>query len=470
VNLNEREDLLYRSECRLDFLRDNVLSKARFIERAHLGFGGSHTVVTYPPLDSLGPINGDALLGNAMPVKDLNLYLHLPFCEFSCPFCHYDTRHTRIGVRESESVSNYLDALKSEIQNWKKFLSGSSLDSIYIGGGTPTALSSERLLELLSLLDDLRRSESFTSCIETSPLTATAHDGREKLAALIKAGVNRVSIGIQTFNEQLLKSSRGHGQKVVLDALETVLGLIDNVNIDLIQDLPNQSDEDILDDLEFIERLRPAQVTWYIMRLQSGSVWFKRYMNARLDLGDSLSSVRKRILIGEGMKRLGYKPSPGGRFIRDDSFKDRYKTVRAALDSTLLGIGVSAYSHGWGYIFRNVFSKENMNGIAEYVHRIRDSGFAIESGFLIDDVEYIASRLVSGIRYGTRVPEPTRETEEYLVEANRVLDILLRSGLVDVDTEERYSLSEAGLLFEEEICSMFYSPKVQERLQPINYK
>jgi coproporphyrinogen III oxidase-like Fe-S oxidoreductase len=266
----------------------------------------------------------------------------------------------------------------------------------------------------------------------------------------------------------LLKSSRGHGRKVVLEALEIVLGLVDNVNIDLIQDLPNQSDEDVLDDLEFIERLRPAQVTWYIMRLQPGSAWFKRYMDARLDMADSLSSVRKRILIGEGMKRLGYKPSPGGRFIRDDSFKDRYKTVRAALDSTLLGMGVSAYSHGWGYIFRNVFSKENLNGIGEYVRRIRAFGFAIESGYRIDEVEYIASGLVSGIRYGTLVPEPTRETEEYLVEANRVLDNLLRSGLVDVDAEGKYSLSEAGFLFEEEICSMLYSPKVQERLQTIN--
>jgi coproporphyrinogen III oxidase-like Fe-S oxidoreductase len=339
---------------------------------------------------------------------------------------------------------------------------------LYIGGGTPTAISGERLLELVSLLDNLPRSNDFTSCIETSPLTATAADGRDKLAALIKAGINRVSIGIQTFNEQLLKSSRGHGQKVALDALEIVLGLVDNVNLDLIQDLPNQSEEHILEDLEFIERLRPAQVTWYIMRLQPGSVWYKRHMGARLELEDSLSSVRKRILIREGMRQFGYKPSPGGRFIRDDRFHDRYKTVRAALDSTLLGLGVSAYSHGWGYFFRNVYSKENRKGIEEYVHRIRARGFAIETGALIDEVENTASRLVSGIRYGTHLPEPAGPAEQYLNQAKQILDTLLSSGLVDADSEGKYSLSEAGFLFEEEILSLFYSQSVQERLQTRN--
>jgi oxygen-independent coproporphyrinogen III oxidase len=466
VNGKERADLLYRSRRQIDFLRDNILSKARFIERVHLGFGGSHTVVTYPPLDSLEEIDGNLLLDRVQAVNDLNLYLHLPFCEFSCPFCHYDTRYTQISERENER--NYLAALKCEIKNWKKILKGSSLDSLYIGGGTPTAISGERLLELLSLLDDLPRSEYFTSCIETSPLTATAADGRDKLAALINAGVNRISIGIQTFNEQLLRSARGHGQKVALDALEIVLGLVDNVNLDLIQDLPNQSEEHILEDLEFIERLRPAQVTWYIMRLQPGSVWYKRHMGGRLELGDSLSSVRKRILIREGMRQFGYKPSPGGRFIRDDRFYDRYKTVRAALDSTLLGLGVSAYSHGWGYFFRNVYSKENRKGIEEYAHRIRACGFAIDSGALIDEVENTAGRLVSGIRYGIRLPEPAGPAEEYLSQAKQILDTLLCSGLVGDDGEGKYSLSEAGFLFEEEILSLFYSQSVQKRLQTRN--
>lgn len=461
---NEREDLLSWSECQLDFIRNKILARARFIERAHLGFGGSHTVVTYPPLASLEEIDGELLLGRVQPVDDLNLYLHLPFCEFSCPFCHYETRHSRIGARENDG--NYLEALKSEIINWKRLLGGSTLDSIYLGGGTPTALSGERLLELLSLLGDgLERSENFTACSETSPLTATAEDGREKLSALVRAGVNRISLGVQTFSERLLKRSRGHGQKAVLDALEIVLGLVDNLNIDLIQDLPNQSDEEILEDLEFVETFRPAQVTWYIMRLQPGSVWFERYLQSRLELGDSLSSVRKRILIRERMKQLGYKASAGGRFIREDRFHDRYKNVRAGLASTLLGMGAAAYSHGWGYLFRNAFSKNNQDGIAEYTRRILSSGFAVESGCLIDEVEYAASGLVSGIRCGTSLPEATAETERYLAEAKRVLERLQSSGLVEVDGEERYTLSEAGFLFEEEICSMFYSRKVRERLR-----
>lgn len=106
-----------------------------------------------------------------------------------------------------------------------------------------------------------------------------------------------------------------------------------------------------------------------------------------------------------------------------------------------------------------------MKGIEEYAHRIRACGFAIETGALIDEVENTAGRLVSGIRYGTHLPEPAGPAEQYLSQAKQILDTLLCSGLVDADGEGKYSLSEAGFLFEEEILSLFYSQSVQERLQ-----
>ncbi|MGH9878403.1 MAG: hypothetical protein ACRD5H_12270, partial [Nitrososphaerales archaeon] len=103
-----------------------------------------------------------------------------------------------------------------------------------------------------------------------------------------------MSIGVQTFNERLLRRSRGHGQRILLDALEVVLSLAENVNIDLLQDLPDQNLDHILEDLDFIERLKPAQVTWYLLRLRPEAAWFKAYNRSSLEIANSLESTQKR--------------------------------------------------------------------------------------------------------------------------------------------------------------------------------
>ncbi|MGH9878402.1 MAG: hypothetical protein ACRD5H_12265, partial [Nitrososphaerales archaeon] len=180
MNSAERDDLLRWSEYKINQIKESLLLAAGLIDRTRLSLGGSHTVVTYPPLDALESIDADVVLRRVTPVKDLNVYLHIAFCEFICPFCHYDTEYSRIGVQESDKTKSYIDALKAEISNWKGLLAGSSLKSLYIGGGTPTALSTERLLELLLLFDTQKHAQDFTACVETSPLTITASDGYEK--------------------------------------------------------------------------------------------------------------------------------------------------------------------------------------------------------------------------------------------------------------------------------------------------
>lgn len=459
-----RQDLLAWAENEMARLRRTRLVAEGTIKRIRDDLGGSHTVVTYPPLDALRPIDFRPLFESVRPVAELSLYMHIAFCEFICPFCHYETEYARLGKQEDERMRGYLDALELEISCWKQALAGSRLDSLYIGGGTPTAITTERLLRLLDAVSDLPRGSNFTACMETSPLTVVANDGREKLTALIDAGINRLSIGVQTFTPKLLTRSRGHNQEVARTAVETVLGLLDNVNIDLIQDLPQQEIEHILDDLEIVASYRPAQVTWYILRLREEAGWFKAYRRSALRLANSTESLRRRLLINEGMRRIGYRAGVGGRFLREDRFCDRFKKVRARLDTTLLGLGVSSYSHGWGHMFRNVFSRGELDGLREYVARINRDGYAVEMGCKIDEVEQVASRLVAGIRSGVALPEPTPATVSYLTSAIAQMRQLEEAGLVTVNERHEVVLTEVGHLFEEEICALFYSPAVQQRL------
>jgi oxygen-independent coproporphyrinogen-3 oxidase len=464
MNSSERRDLLGWLDHEAQRLGCASLLDSGLISRVRTDLGGSHTVVTYPPLDALDTIDPVEIIEAVRPVPSINLYVHIAFCEVLCPFCHYDTAFSNISAIESESVRSYLSALSSEIERWKELIAGSTAGSLYIGGGTPTAISTGRLLAILNALEDIPRASGFSCCVETSPLTTVAPDGKDKLTALVAAGVDRLSIGIQTFNTQLLRRSRGYTAETAIEALLILGSLIDNFNIDMIQDLPDQTEEHVLDDLECIASLKPAQVTWYILRLRPEAAWFARYNRSALEISGPIESVRKRLLIREGMERMGYIARPGGRFVRKDTIRDQFKDIRASLGSTLLGMGVSAYSHGWGAFFRNTFSRANINGIQSYVERVAEGALPIETGCWIDDVERAAGSLVFGIRTGVRLPEPTAANGQYVARAARMLGRLESAGLVEGDAGGRYSITKLGSIFEEEICSLFYSRDIERRL------
>ena len=124
-----------------------VASKAMFRARSRLG--GSHTVVTFPPLESLAPkVPKELVVGSLQPAK-INLYAHVAFCEFLCPFCHYETAFRKLGSGADTRMSKYMAALSREWQSWVERLPGSTISSIYIGGGTPTSIPISYLTRFL---------------------------------------------------------------------------------------------------------------------------------------------------------------------------------------------------------------------------------------------------------------------------------------------------------------------------------
>jgi len=464
MNLADLFSLVQWSQDEIERLGCDEVLKSGAIERVRLGLGGSHTVATYPPLDALERIDSEHVISAMVPTEKLNLYLHLPFCEHSCPFCHYDTHLKKIGY-DNRWEHEYLEALTKELTVWKERLHGSTLKSIYIGGGTPTIIEEKKLLALFEKAIDIPHEPDFKACIETSPLTTVVGDGYHRLAAMVKAGVNRLSIGIQTFDTGLLRQSRGDDLNVILKALDVVSEFNIEVNVDLIQDLPDQSDKSILKDVIQIDRFKPDQVTWYILRLRADSGWYQKYTRGSLDICHSLESARKRLLIRKAMQSIGYTPRPGGRFMRIESLRDDFKRVRGGLDSTMLGIGISAYSHGWGYLFRNIHSSGSFGGVKNYIANMKEKDTAIQEGFRLTETEGAAGKLVQGIRAGVTVPDTKDSIGSYVDEVMNLLDSLRKNGLVEIKGERHVSLTELGKLFEEEICSLFYSPAIKKTLE-----
>src|SRR3982750_2608787 len=234
--------------------------------------GGSHSVAVYPPIDSLTPVDANHVLDAIRFGRDTSLYVHIPFCETRCTFCHYAVQHyagsrgSASQTRESE-VARHLEALKRELAFWGVRLaqSGTALSSIYIGGGTPLVLGHEALHDIIRAINNSYEIlPGAEVCIEGSPLTITAAGGEDKLRFLAAQGFTRLSFGVQSFDDAVLKyAARGYKRELPIRAAQIVSGIFENWNLDLIQGLYKGSPAETCQNLEVIAELRPAPLTWY---------------------------------------------------------------------------------------------------------------------------------------------------------------------------------------------------------------
>ena len=421
------------------------------ITRAWEGLGGSHTFVTYPPLDALRPVPPDSVLVGLADISQFNLYVHLPFCEMSCPFCPYE-RHV---ISDSDSVDVYLRALTKEMDLIANNLRKASVQSLYIGGGTATVLSE---IQLESLLKQLRSHFAFAPdslvCIETSPNALIQNPA--KIELLKHLGVKRVSVGVQTLSEKALRSEgRTHRPAETLQMLDRLIREMDVVNVDLMQDMPGQTDDDLRHDIDQIAELRPSQVTWYVERLRKWSGHFP----------DSYQSVVRRLWIRDRMKEISYRPRPGGRFVCSGGDDDAFKKIRCGLDSHLVGLGASAYGHVPGRFYRNAVDT------AAYTDMVFGDLPPVATGAHLRKVDTFAGALASGIRWGAGLPQSDPDLDQYVCEAKRRLEILIRHELVHFDpTAETYqiTLDGPGWAYEEEICSLFVPEDVADQIRARN--
>lgn len=428
--------------------------------RARHSIGGSHTVVTYPPLAVLGPGDTSALRESVQSEQPIHLYAHIAFCEFHCPFCHYETKVRKLRSHPDAALDAYMAALTREWSDWKSLLQGSSLASLYVGGGTPTSIPLPRLTELIRSLLDFPKEPGFGFCVETSPSSIVGPEGEDTLYSLAALGVNRFSMGAQTSNNQLLRRTRGHSRETLLRAVENLNRTNCSYNIDFIQDLPDQDDDELTEDIEFIRQVRPPQLSWYILRLEPQSAWRRRYDDGLIDLPGSDESIERRLRIIEEMRAMGYRVDPGGRFTRDDKPADSYKRVRSQLGEPLVGIGASAYSHAWGWFFRNVHSGNGVNGIKEYVARIERGESPIADVRRLTSLDQQVSRVLAAVRT-IMPPISSLELESsYLSQVMQVVGWLREKSLIS-ETVDGLVLTDLGRALEEEICVQFYPPDVR---------
>lgn len=446
--------------------------------------GGSHSVAIYPPIDSLTPVDANHVLDTIRFGHDTSLYVHIPFCETRCTFCHYAVQHYpgRGGAsqtRENE-VARYLEALKRELAFWGVRLaeSGTALSSIYIGGGTPLVLEAEALHDIIRAIDnDYEILPGAEVCIEGSPLSITAAGGEDKLRFLKEQGFTRLSFGVQSFDDAVLKyAARGYKRDLPIRAAQIVSGIFENWNIDLIQGLYKGSPTETWQNLEVIAELRPAHLTWYHGRFadRPQGDWYQSE-ERHGSFEDESATLLGRMLIWQGMAALGYQQTDGNRFVRERHYTDPFKKVRTSSSRDLLGVGAASYSHigtepaaddCHGYVFRND------TRIRAHADRVLSGEVPIATGRVIDDEELLAMSYATGLRNGrsenaalraiaTRKPQLSAH---YRALVSMLSDIGILEPYANGEGEDGLRLTELGRLFEDETLALFFSPAVRRAL------
>ncbi len=206
-----------------------------------------------------------SLLASGIP---LSLYVHLPWCVEKCPYCDFNSHQLSPAFDEQLYVKSLFKDLEQELAKiW-----GRTVESIFIGGGTPSLFSGTAINELISgIRSRLLLRADIEITMESNPGTADASN----YGAYRKAGVNRLSIGVQSFNDQQLNNlGRIHDANQASSAFHLARKAgFERINLDLMYALPNQSIADAMDDLNKAIALKPEHISWYQLTIEPNTVF-----------------------------------------------------------------------------------------------------------------------------------------------------------------------------------------------------
>ncbi len=201
----------------------------------------------------------------------LALYVHIPWCIRKCPYCDFNSHE----VKEEIPVKAYIEALKTDLENDRHMSQGRRFESIFFGGGTPSLMPASAIGEIIQAANNIVGIHTHAEItLEANPGTVEHHD----FAELRGTGVNRLSVGVQSFDAKQLKTlGRIHSPDEVYRAVERAKsGGFDNFNLDLMHGLPGQSTKQALSDITQAISLQPQHISWYQLTIEQNTEFFSR--------------------------------------------------------------------------------------------------------------------------------------------------------------------------------------------------
>jgi putative oxygen-independent coproporphyrinogen III oxidase len=227
-------------------------------------------------------------------------YIHIPFCEHICHYCDFN----KVFLK-GQPVDEYLQALEEEMMLTLSVTPSNEVQSIFVGGGTPTALSVSQLERLCKMIQDhLSFNENVEFTFEANPGDLST----DKLKVLYESGVNRLSFGVQTFNNDLLKKiGRSHEAKDVYHSVDAAKRIgFDNISLDLIYSLPGQTIEDFKQTLDISFSLETTHFSGYSLIIEPKTVFYQLMKKGKLSIPDEDEEAAMYEMLIEEMEKHGY--------------------------------------------------------------------------------------------------------------------------------------------------------------------
>jgi len=419
---------------------------------------GNYFISNYPPFSFWSEdqnVEAElALNSDPDPEAKLGIYHHIPFCRKRCHFCYF-----RVYTdKNAKDIKNYLAATIAELKSIaeRPLINGRKPHFVYFGGGTPSYLSENQLRELTDEMKAvLPWDEAEEVAFECEPGTLTPG----KLAAVKAMGVTRLSLGIENFDDHILEiNGRAHRSAEVFGAYERARAEnFDQINIDLIAGMLEETEENWQRNIEQTIKLRPDSVTIYQMEIPYNTTIYKE-MKAEGKLVAPVADWKtKRRWVKEAFAALesaGYSIASGYTAVLNP---ERTKFIyRDALWSgaDLVGLGVASFSHAAGVHY------QNMTEIDDYLAAITEGRLPLKRAFRTSEEERMIREFILQMKVG--VVDLDYFEQKFRVDvAGRFADqvrALETEGLLNV-SDGKVRLSRDGLLCVDNMLQGFFLPR-----------
>ena len=361
-------------------------------------------------------------------MTDLSLYIHIPFCVKKCSYCDF-VSYKVSDFENNLGIENYMAALEKEIDLNHDLLASAMIATLYIGGGTPSSIPGHHIHALINKLKSISTfSKDVEITIEVNPGTLD----ETKLNHYLSAGVNRISMGLQTTNDDLLKTiGRIHNTNDFISSFEAIKRAgFKNISLDLMFGLPAQTIQDINKAIELISTLKPNHVSAYSLKIEEGTPLYERYEKGGVQLPDEALEREMYHTIENKLSELGIHQYELSNFAVEGAESKHNKVYWK--NQAYLGLGVSAHSK-----FNHV-RHSNTNQINTYIEALSKGQLATDEDIYIDAKEDRFETIMLGLRLNEGISIQDIETR-YVIDFNEkygaVVKELLENGLIEVNVD-----------------------------------
>lgn len=417
--------------------------------------------IAYPSMQAMKSIDAEAVhTSSRRHGRRIALYVHIPFCTAECYYCHYYKRF----AQSSTQVDAYIDTVERELAKYHHLLGTLEAESVYVGGGTPSYMSPSQIDRLF------RAIKTSVDVLPQAEISFEVHPesgSKDRLEILASHGVNRINIGVESFDDAVLSSeNRRHTAAEAIEVYHRVeAARFANINLDLIYGLKGQTLGTWESNLDQLASILPPSATLYYLRLKRGTPEHKLWKSHPETFPSDFALLAMHAMNFERMEHdLGYLQDPVDWYIRNPVHFHRYQdhNWRKTDETELLGVGASAYSYlnGWQYY--------NVNDTTRYQAAIDRDELPVWKGEFLTGEERMRRTLMLGLKMGIDRASFRRTYGTDVIEAfASTFDLLFGLGLVDIRSDA-VTLTYSGRLFADEVGQQFYSDSMKRRMAEVD--